>query len=117
MKTNFINCCCFAATLSLFSAFNGYGQQLEKHEDSEYANPHITGIGSSTVVYHLTAPLKTDLLAELENYLESMNAITQVEVNGLDISIQFKEATTNQMIYPFIQRMEMLYINTNPKNR
>ena len=117
MKTNFINCWYIAATLSLFSAFNCFGQQIEKHEDSEYINPHVTGVGSSTIVYHLTASLSTNLLNELENYLESMNAITEVEVNGLDISIQFKEATTNQMIYPFIQRMEMLYINKNPKTR
>lgn len=69
------------------------------------------------IVYHLTSALETNILDELEDYLESMNAITQVDVSGLDISIQFKESTTNEMIYPFIQRMEMLYINRNPKTR
>lgn len=117
MKKTFINCLCFTTTLSLFSAFNSYGQQIEKHEDGVYSNPHVTGVGSPTIVYHLTSSLETTILDELENYLESMNAITQVEVSGLDISIEFKESTTNEMIYLFIQRMEMLYINRNPKTR
>jgi hypothetical protein len=117
MKKNFINCLYITTTLSLFSAFNGYGQQIEKHEDGVYSNSNVSGVGSSTIVYHLTAPLETNILDELENYLESMNAITQVDVSGLDISIQFKEPTTNEMIYLFIQRMEMLYINRNPKTR
>lgn len=116
MKNHFINCLCFTTTLSLFSAFNSYGQQLEKHDDGVYVNSHVTGVGSSTIVYHLTSPLETTLLDELRVYLESMNAITHVEVNGLDISIEFKEPTTNEMIYLFIQRMEMLYIY-KPKNR
>ena len=117
MNKNFINCLCITTTLSLFSAFNSYSQQLEKHEDGVYSNQHVSGVGSSTIVYHLTTVLETNILDELENYLESMNAITQVDVSGLDISIQFKESTTNEMIYPFIQRMEMLYINRNPKTR
>ncbi|MNK18572.1 hypothetical protein D3C87_367800 [compost metagenome] len=117
MKTNFINCLCIAATLSFSSAFQSYGQQLEQHDDSEFANAHVTGVGSSTVVYHLDTPLATNVLAELENYLESMNAITQVDIKGSDISIQFKEPTNHKMIYPFIQRMEMLYINKNTKSR
>ena len=116
MKNNFINCLYITTTLSLFSAFTSYGQQLERHEDIVYSNPHVSGVGSSTVIYHLTAPLETTILDELESYLESMNAITQVEVNGPDISIEFKEPTTNKLIYPFIQRMEMLYIH-KPKNR
>jgi hypothetical protein len=66
-------------------------------------------------VYHLSEPLKANVSGELENYLESMNAITQVEINGLDISIQFKEITTHEMIYLFIQRMEMIYISKNQK--
>lgn len=117
MKKNFINCLFIPTALFLFSAFSGYGQQLEKHEDSDYANPQVTGVGSSTIVYHLTSSLETTILAELENYLESMNAITQVDINGLDIAIQFKQTTTNELIYPFIQRMEMLYIYRNPKTR
>lgn len=117
MNKNFINCLCFASTLHLFSAFSVYGQQFDRHEDHAYVNPNISGVGSSTVVYHLNTPLKTDVLVELKNYLESMHAITQVEINGQDISIQFKEATSNQMIYPFIQRMEMLYIYRNPQSK
>ncbi|AEA44325.1 hypothetical protein [Fluviicola taffensis] len=117
MNKNFINCLYITTTLSLFSAFHSYGQQLDRHDDSIYQNQHITGVGTSTVVYHLTESLKDNVLVELENYLESMNAITQVDIQGLDVFIQFKEATTNEMIYPFIQRMEMLYINKNPKTR
>lgn len=117
MNKNFINCLCITTTLSLISAFNSYGQQIERHDDNVYSNQHVSGVGSSIIVYHLTTSLETNILDELENYLESMNAITQVDVNGLDISIQFKEATTNEMIYLFIQRMEMLYIYRNPKTR
>lgn len=117
MNRNFINCLCITTTLSLFSAFNSFGQQLERHEDGVYSNQHVSGVGTSTIVYHLTSALETTILDELENYLESMNAITQVDVTGSDISIQFKESTTNEMIYPFIQRMEMLYIYRNPKTR
>lgn len=116
MKKHFINCLCFTTTLSLFSAFTSFGQQLEKHEDGVYLNPHVSGVGSPTIVYHLDAPLATTVLDELEIYLESMNAITGVAIAGQDISITFKEATTHEMIYLFIQRMEMLYIN-KPKNR
>ncbi len=116
MKNRFINCLCFTTTLSLSFAFVSYGQQVEKHEDAVYANPHVTGVGSPTIVYHLTSALETTVMDELIVYLESMNAITDVEVNGLDISIEFKEPTNNEMIYLFIQRMEMLYIN-KPKNR
>lgn len=117
MNKNFINCLCITTTLSLFSAFTSYGQQIERHEDAVYSNQHVSGIGSSVIVYHLTSALETNILDELENYLESMNAITQVDVNGLEISIHFKESTTNEMVYPFIQRMEMLYIHRNPKTR
>ena len=42
------------------------------------------------IFYHLTSALVTNILSELEDYLESMNAITQVDISGLDISIQFK---------------------------
>lgn len=45
--------------------------------------------------------------------MKSVNAITKVEISGQDISIRFKEATTHQMIYLFIQRMEMYYIYKN----
>lgn len=117
MKKNFINCLCFTTTLSLFSALNSFGQQLERHDDGVYLNPHISGVGSPTVVYHLSSSIETTVLSELEIYLESMNAITQVNVTGPDIFIEFREPTTNEMIYPFIQRMEMLYIYRNPKNR
>lgn len=117
MKTNFINCLYITTFLSLFHGFNSYGQQFEKHDDSVYVNPHVTGVGTPMVVYHLTTPLETTILDELEIYLESLNAITDVQVNGLDISIQFKENTTHEMIYLFIQRMEMLYIYRNPKTR
>ena len=116
MKNRFINCLCFTTTLSLSLAFASYGQQVEKHEDAVYANPHVTGVGSPTIVYHLTSALPTTVADELTVYLESMNAITHAEVNGFDITIDFKESTTNEMIYLFIQRMEMLYIN-KPKNR
>ncbi|TSJ45838.1 hypothetical protein [Fluviicola chungangensis] len=117
MNKHFINCLNFTAAFFLFSAITAYGQQSETHEDHVYANPNISGVGSSTIIYHLKSPLETTVLAELENYMESLNAITQVDINGLDISIQFKGATTNQMIFPFIQRMEMLYIYRNPKSR
>jgi hypothetical protein len=115
MNKNFINCLYFTAAFFLFSGFTAYGQQFERHEDNVYANPNVSGVGSSTVVYHLNSPLETTILAELENYMESLNAITQVDVNGQDISIQFKHATTHQMIYLFIQRMEMLYVYKNSK--
>lgn len=117
MKNNFINCWCFTAAFFLFSAIAAYGQQSERHEDHVYINPNVSGVGTPIVVYHLNTSLETNILADLENYMESLEAITQVDINGPDISIQFKEATTNQMIYPFIQRMEMLYIYRNPKSR
>ncbi len=117
MNKNFINCLCFTAAFFFFSAFTVYSQQFERHEDNVYANPNISGVGSSTIVYHLTSPLETNVLDELESYMESLNAITQVDINGQDISIQFKGATTNEMIYPFIQRMEMLYVYRNSKSR
>lgn len=115
MNKNFINCLYFTAAFFFFSTFSVYGQQSERHEDNVYANPNISGVGSSTVVYHLSYPLETTVLNELENYMESLDAITQVDVNGQDISIQFKHATTHQMIYLFIQRMEMLYVYKNSK--
>jgi hypothetical protein len=115
MNKNFINCLYFTAALFFFSAITAYSQQSETHEDHAYANPNVSGVGSSTIVYHLNSPLETNVLAELETYMESLNAITQVDINGTDISIQFKHATTHQMIYLFIQRMEMLYIYKNSK--
>lgn len=117
MNKHLMICLCLLTTLSLFSAFSSYGQQIEKHEDEVYANPNVTGVGSHTVVYHLTAPLETTTLAELKNYMESLNAITQVDINGQDIAIRFKEATTHEMIHLFIQRMEMLYIYRNPQSK
>ncbi len=117
MKLNFINCLSFTAAFFFFSTIAVYGQQSEKHEDHVYLNPNISGVGTSTIVYHLTSPLETTILADLENYMESLEAITQVDINGQDISIRFKEATTNQMIYLFIQRMEMLYIYKNQKSK
>lgn len=115
MNKNFINCLYFTTALFFFSGFTAYSQQSEAHEDHEYANPNVSGVGSSNIVYHLNSPLETNVLAELETYMESLDAITQVDINGQDISIQFKEATTNHMIYPFIQRMEMLYIYKKSK--
>lgn len=117
MKLNFINCLSFTAASFLFFAITAYGQQSERHEDNVYVNPNVSGVGSAIIVYHLTSPLETTILADLENYMESLDAITQVDVNGQDISIRFKEATTNQMIYLFIQRMEMLYIYRNQKSK
>lgn len=117
MNKNFINCLYCTAAFFLFSTFSVYSQQFERHEDNVYANPNVSGLGSSTVVYHLTSSLETTVLNELENYLESLDAITQVDIKDQDIFIRFKEATTNQMIYPFIQRMEMLYIYRNQKSR
>jgi len=116
MKPNFINCLSFTAAFFFLSAFAVYGQQSERHEDNVYSNPNVSGVGTSTIVYHLSSPLETTVLADLENYMESLDAITQVDVNGLDISIRFKEVTTNQMIYLFIQRMELLYIYRNQKS-
>lgn len=116
MKPNFINCCYFTAAFFLFSVFAAYGQQSETHEDHTYINPNVSGVGSPTIVYHLNSPLETTVLAELETYMESLNPITQVDINGNDISITFKQPTTHQMIYLFIQRMEMLYVYKNPKS-
>ena len=107
MNRNFIVCLCVTIAFFLFPAFSSYGQQVETHEDHFYANPNVSGVGSNTIVYHLNTQLKTDVLDELKNYMESLNAVTKVEINGQDISIGFKEATTHQMIYLFIQRMEM----------
>jgi hypothetical protein len=115
MNTNFINCLYFTAAFFFFSAFTAYGQQSEKQIDTDYINPNISGVGSATVVYHLKSPLETTVLAELENYMESLDAITGVDINGSDISITFKEATTHKMIYLFIQRMEMYYIYKHSK--
>jgi hypothetical protein len=117
MNKNFINCLYFTAAFFLFSTFTVSGQQFERHEDNVYANPNVSGVGTSTVVYHLATQLETNVLGELEVYMESFDAITQVDINGQDISIKFKEITTNQMIYLFIQRMEMLYIYRNPKSK
>ncbi len=116
MKPNFISCLFITAAFFLFFEIAAYGQWLERHEDNVYSNPNVSGVGTPTIVYHLTSPLQTTVLADLENYMESLDAITQVDVNGLDISIRFKEATTNQMIHLFIQRMEMLYIHKNQKS-
>jgi hypothetical protein len=115
MNTNFINCLFFTAALFFFSGFSAYSQQLEAHEDHVYVNPNVSGVGTSTVIYHLNAPLETNVLAELESYMESLNAIDQVDINGQDISIQFKHITTHQSIRLFIERMEMLYIYKNSK--
>lgn len=113
MNKHFINCLNFTAALFFFSAFTAYSQQSETHGDHGYANPNVTGVGSSTIVYHLNSPLETNVLAELETYMESLNAISQVDINGQDISIQFKHITTHESIYLFIQRMEMLYVYKN----
>ncbi len=116
MNKNFINCLCFTTALFFFSGFTAYSQQSETHDDHEYANPNVSGVGSSTIVYHLNSPLETNVLAELESYMESLNAVAQVDVNGQDISIQFKHITTHQNIHLFIERMEMLYIYKNSKS-
>ena len=115
MNKHFINCLFFTAALFLFSGFSAYGQQLEAHEDHVYANPNVSGVGTSTVVYHLNSPLETNVLAELETYMESLNAVAQVDINGPDISIQFKHITSHQSIRLFIERMEMLYVYKNSK--
>lgn len=117
MNKRFISCLYFTTTFLLSSVCVSYGQHLEKHEDIVYANPNVTGVGSSTIVYHLQAPLETNVLADIENYLKSFKAITQVGIKEQDISIGFKGATTNEMIYHIIQRMEMLYIYKNPKSK
>lgn len=117
MNKHWMICLCLLTTLSLSSAFNSYGQQVEKHEDGVFAHPNVTGVGTHTVVYHLTTPLETTTLAELKNYMESLNAITEVAINGQDISLRFKEITTNEMIHLFIQRMEMLYVYRNPQSK
>jgi hypothetical protein len=117
MNKNFINCLFLTVGVFLFSALTVYGQQSERHEDNVYANPNVSGVGSSKVVYHLNFQLETTVLDELKIYMESLSAITHVDINGQDISIQFKEATTNQMIYLFIQRMEMLYIYRNSNSK
>ena len=115
MNKNFINCLYFTAALFLFSGFSAYSQQLESHEDHVYANPNVSGVGTQTVVYHLNSPLETTILAELESYMESLNAIAGVDIIGQDISIQFKHITSHQSIRLFIERMEMLYIYKNSK--
>lgn len=117
MNKRFISCLYFTTAFLLVSVSVSYGQQLEKHEDHVYVNPNISGVGSPTIVYHLPAPLETNILADIENYLKSFKAITQVDFNGQDISIQFNGVTTNEMIYLLIQRMEMLYIYKNPKSK
>ncbi|WP_430404360.1 hypothetical protein [Fluviicola sp.] len=116
MNKNFINCLYFTAAFFFFSTFSAYSQQFEGHEDHVYANPNVSGVGSSTIIYHLNHPLETTVLGDLEVYMESLEAITQVDINGQDISIGFKHATTHQMIYLFIQRMEMLYVYKNSKS-
>ena len=115
MNKHFINCLNFTAALFFLSAFTAYSQQLEGHEDHVHINPNVSGVGSSTIVYHLNSPLETKVLAELETYMESLNAIAQVDINGPDISIQFKHVTTHESIRLFIERMEMLYIYKNSK--
>nr|WP_294862400.1 hypothetical protein [uncultured Fluviicola sp.] len=115
MNKYFINCLYFTAAFFFFSANTAYSQQVEKHEDHVNVNPNISGLGTSTVVYHLSSPLETEVLVDLKNYMESFKAITQVDINGQDISIQFKEAVTYQTIHLFIERMEMLYIYKNSK--
>lgn len=117
MKNHFINCLYFTAAFLFLSGTTAYSQQFETHEDHIYINPHVSGVGSSVIVYHLSDPIETTVLAELENYMKSFKAITDVDVNGQDISIQFRNATTNQMISTLIQRMEMLYIHKNPKSK
>lgn len=118
MKKVFINSCCYITTiLSLFSGSISYGQQLEKHDDHVFVNQHVTGVGTPIIVYRLTDPVEPKILDELTVYLKNMNAIRDVRIDGSDIAIQFKENTTNEMIYLFIQRMEMLYIYRNPKSR
>jgi hypothetical protein len=117
MNKRFISCLCLATASLLLSESVSYGQRLEKQEDHIYISPNVSGVGSSTIVYHLKTPLETNTLAELENYMKSFKAITQVSISGQDISIQFKHVTTNQMISTLIQRMEMLFIYRNPKSK
>jgi hypothetical protein len=117
MNKQFINCLYFTAAFFFFSTLTVYGQQFEKHEDNAYVNPNVTGVGTPVIVYHLTAPLETKVLAELKDYMDSFEGITRVDTEGNQITLHFKQATTNEMIYLFIQRMEMLYIYRNSKSQ
>lgn len=115
MKTRFINCLYFSTFLSFFPGFVSFGQQHEKHEDIVFSNSQVTGVGTPTITYHLIHKLDPQVGVELKNYLTAMNAIVDVQVKDLEVIIQFKENTTHEMIYLFIQRMEMLYIYRNTK--
>lgn len=112
MKRNFIKSCCYITTiLSLFSGSISYGQQLEKHDDSAFVNQHVTGVGTTTIVYHLDHPMSDDSRQACLEYLNNYPRILSASVSSSSVTMEFAEQiVSNEMIYLFIQRLEMNYI-------
>ncbi len=101
----------FVVLCFLFPTFSSIAQVQEKHPDSYYANSHVTGIGTKTIVYHLDKALSPQLEQACQDYLSNYPRITQAVVSSNSITMEFNEnIVSNEMIYLFIQRLEMNYI-------
>jgi|GEM_PF-2843325 len=117
MNKNFINCLYITTTLSLFSAFTSYGQQIERQNDDVYVNKQITGIGSSTIVYHLLPNYLVRSEQDVKSYLGRIHGIDRVEVTNEAITAHFEEIINGQEINMIFERVEMLYIQIPTKNK
>lgn len=117
MKRNFVKTPLFLLLFSLFSSVHVFSQAQEKHPDSYYANSHVTGIGTSTIVYHLDNALSAQVAQDCQTYLSNYPRIAHAIVNSSSIILEFNEPiTTNEQIYLFIQRLEMNYIYKQKKS-
>ncbi|WP_341901594.1 hypothetical protein [Fluviicola taffensis] len=117
MKKNFINCLYITTTLSLFSAFTSYGQQLERQNDDVYVNKQITGIGSPTIIYHLLPNYIVSSAQDIKTYLGRIHGIDRVEVTNEAITVHFEEIINGQEINMIFDRVEMLYIQVPTKSK
>jgi hypothetical protein len=111
IRTNLFVVLCF-----LFPTFSSIAQVQEKHPDSYYANTHITGIGTNSIVYHLDNPIDSKILQACSDYIAGYKHVVKFEITSTAINMLFAEPVSNEQIYLFIQRLEMNFLNRQRKS-
>lgn len=114
MKLNLVTTKLLAVSLFLFPEFIAFSQVSEKHPDSFYANSHVAGVGTKSIVYHLDKPIDSKLVSACSDYITKNKHVITHEISDSEIKMEFQEVTSNEMIYYFIQRLEMYFIY-NPR--
>lgn len=111
MKHNLVKTGVFLFLCLLFPSVKSFAQAQEKHPDSYYANTHVSGVGTTTIIYHLDNALTPQLAQACQDYLSTYPRIAHASVSNNAITMEFNEnIVSNEMIYLFIQRLEMNYI-------